>query len=164
MRLVYSVFHDTLRAPFYRLETTPAWGKELAVLGSIVQFIRHDTFTGALLLLFGSSVIDYIIGVKVAKIEGSYMPIVAHRGMMEKITGLILVLILRAFEHFLELQDVLNTRGILSSGVALSLLAVEIQSIAHHREILGGRPIPILSTILERLQAAIDLFTSKKEK
>jgi hypothetical protein len=142
-----------LISPVERLENAPTWGKAVGLLGSLVQYVTTDAFTGALFLVLFVGIIDYAVGTKAAKLAGIYSPAAAHRGAMGKITGLLICLILRVVEQYILVQGLVNTRGMLATAVAISLFAVDLQSIAHHRESFGARPIPVLSRVLDWLHA-----------
>lgn len=124
------------------------WGLAVA-LG---QFIRGDLFTGAVLLVTVASAIDYLLGGRVARVQGVWNGDAARNGWVGKLSGILLCLLIRAFEGMLLAHADLNTHGALATGLAVSLFAVELQSIANHRESLGASPIPILSAILDWMQ------------
>lgn len=141
-----------LLSPFDRLESGPLWGRTFAVFGAIYQFIRTDAFSGALLLVIAIAVVDYWLGVKAAKSTNTYDPVIAHRGVMGKISGILLLFLVRLVEGYIQVQGLGNTRGAAATAIAISLFAVDLQSIAHHREAFGAAPIPVLSSLLAWLQ------------
>lgn len=142
-----------LLSPFDRLEAGGSWAKAMAGIGALAQYAYHDAFVGALLFVIVSGIVDYIVGVRAARLTGTYDVQVAHRGALGKISGLLLLLLVRSFEHYLFLQGLTpNTRGIMATAIAISLFAVDLQSIAHHREELGAQPIPVLGAVLGWIQ------------
>lgn len=142
-----------LFSPFDRLEAGGNWAKAMAPIGALAQYAYHDAFIGALAFVIVSGIADYIVGVRAARLTGAYDVQLAHRGALGKISGLLLLLLVRSFEHYLYLQGLTpNTRGIMATAIAISLFAVDLQSIAHHREEMGAQPIPVLGTVLAWLQ------------
>ena len=160
----YNISHRDARlsavllSPFDRLESGPLWARAFAAIGAIYQFIRTDAFSGALLLVIAIGIVDYWLGVKAAKSTNSYDPAVAHRGVMGKISGILLLFLIRLIEGFIQAQGLGNTHGAAATAIAISLFAVDLQSIAHHREAFGAQPLPILGAILEWIQK---LFASR---
>lgn len=159
MKMLLSTSSETrltlsaLMTPLQRVEDAPTWGKLLGVLLAVWQYVTHDLFGGALLLVFVTGAVDYVLGIKAAKHAGTYDPKIAHAGFIGKLSGMLLIFILHFFEHWARLHSFIDTRGALAIALAISLFAVDLQSIAHHRESFGARPIPVLSNILGWLQA-----------
>jgi Bacteriophage holin family len=145
-------------SPFNRLEVAPAWGKAVAAIAAIYQYVRTDAFSGALLLLVFIGLIDYWLGVKAAKYENTYDATIAHRGVMGKICGIALVFLVRLIEGYIQIQGLGDTHGIAATAIALQLFVVDLQSIAHHREQFGGAPLAFLVPIF----AWLDRFGSAK--
>jgi hypothetical protein len=142
-----------LASPLERLDDAPLWGRVLAALGFVWQLLRSDRFAGAAALVVLCGVVDYFVGVRAATSQGRYDPRVAHAGAMGKMSGILLLLLVRAVEGWLLAQSFLDTKGGIATALAVSLIAVDLQSIAHHRETFGARPIPVISNILGWLQA-----------
>jgi hypothetical protein len=143
-----------LLSPLRRLTETPEAGQALAVLVGIWQALTSSVFGSALALTILTGAVDYAAGVKAAKVAGNYQPGIAHAGAMGKITGIALLLIVRLFEGWVSATGFLETRGGIATALAVSLMAVDFQSIAHHRESFGARPIPFLSQLVDWLQRA----------
>jgi hypothetical protein len=142
-----------LFSPLSRLKAVPAW-EITPALGASAQLLYHDAFFGALILVFFGGIFDFVLGVRVAKLTpGVYSTVVAQRGFYGKVSGILLLLLIRALEHYLQLQGIIpNLRGMVATAVAISLFAVDLQSIAHHREEFGAQRIPILSRLFDWLQ------------
>lgn len=140
-------------SPIERALEVPWWGKVGAIAAATTQYVVTDMFGGALILVFAAMTVDYGVGVTAAKRLGKYEPRLAQQGAMGKITGLLLLILLRLFEAYAHAQGVIDTRGGLATAVAIGLFTVDLQSIAHHRESFGAAPIPVLSKIFEWLQA-----------
>jgi hypothetical protein len=141
-----------LLSPFDRLDMNPIWGKAMALLAALYQYIRTDAFSGALLLVVFIGIVDYWLGVKAAKSTKTYDAVIAHRGAMGKISGVLLLFLVRVLEGFVQAQGWGDTKGAAATAIAISLFAVDLQSIAHHREEFGAQPIPVLGAILSWIQ------------
>lgn len=152
---------DVLMSPVERLVTAPPWAWCVGMCATAFQVLSKDIFSGAIILVFIVGIVDYLFGFKAAKLRGDYQPSLAHAGAMGKISGLILLLVLRLIEGWLWLTNIIDTGGIVATAVAVSLIAVDIQSIAHHRESFGAKPIPVLSQALAWIQ---NIFTSRIPK
>lgn len=68
--------------------------------------------------------------------------------MKSKVAGVLLVVVLRALEFVLARAGVPDPHGILAVVTAAALIYQDIDSIDHHRQTLGGRPIPVLTGVL----------------
>jgi hypothetical protein len=69
------------------------------------------------------------------------------------------VLLVRLVEGWLYAHAFVDTRGGIATALTVSLIVVDLQSIAHHRESFGATPIPVLSQLLAWLQ---ELFASSR--
>lgn len=149
----YSLHLTTiLSSPIDRILDSPVWARGLALLVGIWQFATNDAFAHICYLVVAAGVIDYWFGVKRARAFNLYDPSMAHRGALGKIAGVVLVLFVRVLEAWLQLAGIVNTHGVLATGLAVSLVAVDLQSVAAHREAFGAPPIPFLSALLGYLQ------------
>lgn len=154
-------FSAVFLSPFERLELNPNWGKVVAALAAVYQYLRTDAFSGALLLVVAVGIVDYWLGVKAAKSTKTFDPVIAHRGAMGKISGVLLLFLIRILEGFIQAQGWGNTKGAAATAIAISLFAVDLQSIAHHREEFGAQPIPLVSPFLAWLQRAMSQLLPK---
>lgn len=141
-----------LLSPLERIEHAPVAVRVFGVAGAAWQYLTTSAFTVALFLVFITAVFDYVLGVKASRWAGTYTPQAAHRGALGKMAGLGIAMLIRVLEHFILVQGLGDTKGMLATAVALSLFATDIQSIAHHRESFGAKPIPVLSSVLEWIQ------------
>jgi hypothetical protein len=105
-----------------------------------------------LLLVVAVGMVDYWLGVKASKATKSFDPVIAHKGAMGKISGVLLLFLVRILEGFIQAQGWGNTKGAAATAIAISLFAVDLQSIAHHREEFGAQPIPVLGAVLDWIQ------------
>jgi hypothetical protein len=144
--------YTVLVSPVDRIVDSPLWARALALLIGGWQFATNAPFAVLCYLVVAAGIVDYWFGVKRAKLFHTYDPSLAHRGAMGKIAGVALVLFVRVLEAWLLLAGLIDTHGALATGLAVSLVAVDLQSVAHHREAFGAPPIPFLSALLEYLQ------------
>lgn len=108
--------------------------------GTVTLALKASTFAQLLALLVVSSMVDYVVGRRVAKIRGVYDPVMAHAGAVGKIVGVVLVFLVRGFEFaFVPYYD---TRGVIATVLATGLFVVDLESIHFHRMQLGSKPIP----------------------
>jgi hypothetical protein len=152
-----SSFLSVFLSPLERLESA----KVIAVIAACFQYLVSDAFAGAFVLVFIAGVADYLIGVRAARLLDQYNSLIAHRGWLGKMSGFCLLLMIRALEYYLRGQG-LDWHGAIATGIALSLFVVDLQSIAHHREELGAKPIPVLSSLLSWFQTWIQRMTEAK--
>jgi phage-related holin len=146
---------SVLGAPFKRLFDTPEIGAGAALLVACWQWITGEPFHAALALMLVTAAIDYIAGTVTAHVLGEYKAGIAYNGALSKLLGLVLVLIVRALEGFIALTGFLDSNGAIATAAAVSLIAVDIVSIAKHRQRLGGEPIPFITALTDWLQTAV---------
>lgn len=145
-------FWASILAPLQRIDTTPVWGQVLSAAAMAWTVVTHDMFAGALVLVLISALFDYWIGVKAAKFKGLYDSHRAHAGVSSKMSGILLLMMIRLAEFWGGQHVLLNTKGAIATAVAISLFAVDVQSISHHREEMGASPIPVLGRVIALLQ------------
>lgn len=152
------ILFKLVAVPLMRVEGTPLWGRVVSVLVGCAEIVRGDLFLGILLLLVASNALDWYHGRAVAKIDQIFDPHLALYGLHSKVAGIALVLLIRGFEAWLagiELADgtvALQTHGFVSIAIAVALFANDVESISLHRERMGARPIPILSSVVGGLR------------
>lgn len=143
-------------APFGRLSSSPDFGKVIALFLGVWQFVFSDLQIVAALFMFLCAGGDFWSGTKVAKLDGVYSAIAAHRGMATKMMSILIVLLIRIAEHVLFLAGDFNTNGMLAVTAAVAFGVADIRSIMYHREALGAAPIPILGTLLDRISNVLN--------
>ena len=155
-------FLSVFYSPLERIDSSSNWAKAFGFLAGAYQYIRNDAFLSALVLVALIGVVDYVLGIKAARSKGiPWNRDVAYRGAMGKISGLILLGLLRTVEHWLYLQAIVpHTRGMFATAIAISLVAIDLQSIAQHRETFGAQPIPVLGAFLAWLQSVASSLAS----
>jgi hypothetical protein len=143
-------------APFERVadasasvSTSWAWAVVLAAW----QWARGDAFVGLLPIVILAGLLDFFYGVKAARKNGApYDSLRAHIGIISKSSSLAILLLIRLVEGWAHLYAIVDTKGMIAVAVAVFLVLADVRSIAGHREALGGKPIPFLSTILDWVQ------------
>lgn len=139
--------------PFTRLQQSPFWGKVAGVLLGWLQVWFSGVFGSVLSLFMVSSLFDWWFGRKAARKEGRYDPNVAHYGLHSKLSGIVLILLVRGLELALAGDAMfIDTRGYFATALALALFANDLESIHHHRVTLGAAPIPFLGRIIDTLK------------
>lgn len=150
----YHPLRALLVTPFQDLHDAPTWGKAWGIIAGGLQWCAADLFTGILVLVFISGAVDYLYGRRIAKLQGTFDSLKADFGLHSKILSIILLFIVRAFEFWLSQLEILDlgwtitTHGLLAVGLAVILLAKELDSIDHHRQTLGGEPWPVFDQLL----------------
>src|SRR5689334_10466005 len=99
-------------SPIARLDSA----KVVAAIAAAVQFVITDAFAGAFILVFVAGVADYWIGVKAARaqVPSAYDSAIAHRGWLGKMSGFVLLLLIRALEFYVQGQGLPTTHGALA--------------------------------------------------
>jgi phage-related holin len=108
-----------------------------------------------LALVLVTAMVDYVAGTLTAHVLGEYKSGIAYTGFLSKLLGLVLLMVVRLLEGFVAITGFVDSRGALATAAAVSLIAVDIVSIAKHRARLGGEPIPFTTALTDWLQSAI---------
>lgn len=148
---------QALIAPFERLFEAPLYAKLLATVSGALSILQSDILTLILIALMGASIWDTIVGRAAAKKRGEMVDAqTARAGFLTKVTGLVLVLLIRFFEYWGEANEIPGLgalNGSLAAGVSVALFVMELESIEGHRVSLGARPIPGFSALIRVMRA-----------
>jgi phage-related holin len=158
MRLVHDDgirLASVLASPFRRLLETPEAGALTALVVALWQWITGEPFHAALALVLVTACVDYMAGTVTAHVLGEYKSGIAYTGFLSKLLGLVLVLMVRALEGFIAITGFIDSNGAIATAAAVSLIAVDIVSIAKHRQRLGGEPIPFITALTDWIQTSI---------
>ena len=139
-----SFFLTVFWSPIERLESA----KAIALVAGFFQYLTTDAFAGAFCLVFVAGVADYVIGVRTAKLLKTYSPVLAQTGWLGKMCGFCFIWLIRGLEFYIRGQGGPDFHGAFATGAALSLFAVDLSSIAHHREELGASKIPFWDDLI----------------
>jgi phage-related holin len=142
-------------APFRRILDVPESGAAMALVVALWQWATGTPFNLALSLVMVTAWIDYLAGSITAHALGEFKSGVAYSGFLSKLFGIVLVLLVRALELFVALTGVFDSNGALATAAAVSLVAVDIVSIAKHRARLGGEPIPFITAFTDWIQSSV---------
>lgn len=136
-------------APVARLIDLSPDGKLVAGLLGMVAAVTADISVLLVAVLLLSSSIDWWFGRAAAKKRGVFDVGVSAWGLHSKIAGVLLVVVLRLVEVVLNQAGVPDPHGVLAVATAAALIYQDLESIDLHRQTLGGRPIPILTSVLK---------------
>lgn len=139
---------STLSAPVVRVTELGADGKIMASIIGVIGAITGDLTVLLLGVLVCSSGIDWWLGRATAHRRGDFDPAVSGWGLHSKIAGILLVVVLRLLEAVLWQAGVPDPHGVLAVVTAAALIYQDLDSIDHHRQELGGQPIPVLTAVL----------------
>ncbi|HEX5520194.1 MAG TPA: hypothetical protein VFX29_00810, partial [Longimicrobiaceae bacterium] len=104
-----------LFAPLGRLAELPVWGQVAAAVAAGAGAARHDLFTLLLLIAVGATWYDYHLGRWVAlNVLEQYDELRARVGQVSKISGFVLVLIVRLLEAALGQGAAASTGGMIA--------------------------------------------------
>src|SRR5690349_2868445 len=103
--------------PIDRLLDAAAWNRIIAIAGATVGYLITDVFTSALALIVLSGACDYFLGVQTAKRRNAYDAGIAHAGAIGKVSGVMIMLLVRMAEHWMMSQGVGNTRGWIAAAL-----------------------------------------------
>ena len=123
-----------------------------ALAGGVVAAWEPDAFFFLFLILAGSNVADWIFGRHAALARREFDSTKSREGLVGKAAQLVVLLILRSLEAVIPLIGLPSTIGIASSALALALIVEDVESIERHRITLGGKRIPGLSPLLEKIR------------
>jgi hypothetical protein len=125
----------SLMSPLKRLEDDVRAGGWLAApVVALWQLATRDAFTVILTISLLASAWDYFAGVRLAKHRNRYNSTLASAGMWGKISGVALLLLVRALELWVNWFGELHTNGYIATGLTFALTVAELRSIAHNRE------------------------------
>lgn len=145
-----------LSAPFIRLTELPPAAQWLAASIGAVQLMLADVFVIFFALAVCAGVFDWYYGRLAARMRGAFDPVVSAYGWHSKMAGFSILLVLRLSELGLGNAGVLDTKGLFATAMAAAIVFSEIESLDHHRQELGARPLPLLSRLLAYLRGVTE--------
>lgn len=129
-----------IAAPLARIDESGPVHAALALGGAVLGAVFSPVFSGIVALLLLAHICDWILGSVTAWRLGAFDGEAARRGAISKLSGLVAICLLRAFEVWVSIAtnlQVLDSPAPLSIGAAVWLFAVELGSIARHNRDLG---------------------------
>lgn len=145
-----SLIGKALFSPIRRLEDdVHAGGWLMAMTGGLWQLATQGAFARLVWIAVVASAWDYFAGVRLAKHRGTYNNALAHAGWMGKVSGVVLILVLKLLEDWVVSYGGVDTKGVAATALTFALLVAELRSIAHNRQGWGAQPIPVLSPLLD---------------
>lgn len=139
---------SAVAAPVVRMWDLGADGKFVAFVIGGLTALSGDLTVLLAFVLVGSSGVDWWVGRAAAHRRGAFDPAISGWGLHSKIAGVALVGLLRLVELTLFRSGVPDPHGVLAAVTAAALIYQDLDSIDHHRQTLGGRPIPVLTAVL----------------
>lgn len=127
-------------------------------IGGILSLWEPDVFFWLMIVLVVSNAADWLFGRHAARARkrpdgrSAFSRRESRNGLARKASTLTVLLLLRSLEAILPLVGTPSTRGALSSAIATLLIVEDLESIERHGVQLGGRPIPLLSTALDKIR------------
>lgn len=159
MRDVHShPFLSAMVAPWDRLRDGPVGGWVLTPVVGVLQYLVNDLLTGVLILLVVASLLDWYYGTKTARLKEEYRQERSDWGFQSKVVGVVQMILIRLLEHQGSRLGLIDTEGMLAAALTFILVIRELESIDHHRQRLGGQPIPLLGAVLGLLRRIPDAF------
>lgn len=145
------------QAPRQRLMNTSMGERIIGVLSAFVGFLLTDAFMFVTLLLVASGTADTIYGRALHKKLDNYDQLTAEIGLLSKVMGIVMVLLIRGFEGWWSRVivngpfDGWHTAGFLSMSIAVTLFVHDLKSIQEKRIRFGQPPLPVLTQVLKLL-------------
>ena len=143
--------------PFERLAATPDGARIVALAIGLVQLLYNDLWAVALFFMVACAGVDFWSGVTRARLAGPdvFSATIAHRGLATKIISLCLTFLVRILEHVLFLLGIGDTRGMITVVALAGFGIADIRSIMAHREAMGGGPIPVVSSLIDKIEGLL---------
>ncbi len=132
-----------------------SWPAKLTgALAALANFAVNDLFSGLLLIFMASSTWDYFLGRRAAAHEGKFDSRASYNGLVAKMSGVVILLLIRLVEYWALRHDLLDIlrlggeipSGIISTGFVAIALYDQWKSIAKNHERLG-KPLPFAGAV-----------------
>src|SRR5690606_13433331 len=144
-----------LAAPFVRLWRLEDHERGAGVIYGLFGWLVAPVFWLGLLILAGFGVWDWILGTRLAHLRDEYDGDRAYNGLLSKLTGVVLVVGLRALVEYLRASGVPMPADMTVQAMAAiitgALIVSEIKSIGAKQVHLGGGSIGPVIRLLDRI-------------
>jgi len=134
----------------------PDWAKVFGFVVGVANLIVGDILTPVLTLIAVASSVDWFFGRIVAKKKGTYQKDLSTYGWQLKLGVLLVIMMVRGFEEWFATLEILDTRGFVSTAIAVGIFIDELDSIDENFFELRGRRIPGLGRALEWMRGVQD--------
>jgi small basic protein len=134
----------------------PDWAKIFSIAISLANLVIGDILTPVLCLIAVASSVDWFFGRIVAKKKGTYQKDLSTYGWQLKLGVLLVIMMVRGFEEWFAALEILDTRGFVSTAIAVGIFIDELDSIDENFFELRGRRIPGLGRALEWMRSVQD--------
>lgn len=141
-----------LAAPVLRLAQLPPDGWLLAGIMGGVSWLAGDMTVWLLGLLCFTALADLVFGRAVAHKQDTFDSRISEWGLHSKGAGLVMVVAFRLVGSVLGELMPGYPPALLAVIAASALIYHDIESLDRHRQTLGGRPIPLVTQMLEALR------------
>lgn len=157
------MLRDTFKAPLLRVWELSSTERAVGAVGALLVFVSGDfwVFFGAS-LAFCTSFIDWRFGKVAARALDTYDANTARWGLYSKMSGLVIIGIMYAFELAIS-GVILDTHRYGTLTLALWLVLDDLGSLAKHRKTFGGSGIPVLSSMLSGFRRILKAFAPGTE-
>lgn len=144
-----------LAGPFVRLMRLDDTERYSSAVFGLLGFLVDPVFWLGLLLLAGFGVWDWVLGTRLAHLRKEYDGDRAYNGLLSKMTGVVLVIGLRALVEYLRASGVPMpadmTVQALAGILTAALVVSEIKSIGEKQVNLGGGSLAPVIRLLDRI-------------
>lgn len=150
-----STAFTALAAPLTRLRQMNGDERAASAAIGILAFAWEPVFLVGIGLLMALNGWDYILGYRVADLEGRWSGTDAMNGAISKLTALVLLFGLRVFEAWLPKAGVtgeLSTHGFVATTATAALIVYEAHSIIRNDRKLGGRSLKPIHRAFDALR------------
>lgn len=146
---------SALAAPFLRISRLDDQERAASVALGLLGWIADPVLWFGLAILVGFGLWDWILGTRLAHQRGEYDGDRAYNGLLSKVTGVVLVVGLRALVEYLRASGVPMPADMTVQAAAAvltgALIVSEVKSIGEKQVQLGGGSIAPLIRLLDRL-------------
>lgn len=144
-----------LAAPFVRMWRLDDDERAASVIYGLLGWLVDPVFWLGLLILVGFGMWDWILGTRLASQRNEYDGDRAYNGLLSKLTGVVLVVGLRALVEYLRASGVPMPADMTVQAMAAiltgALVVSEVKSIGAKQVHLGGGSIGPVIRLLDRL-------------
>lgn len=139
-----------------QFDRVPEWAKMIGFMVSAVNLIVGDILTPVLCLIAVASGVDWFFGRIVAMKKGTYQKDLSTYGWQVKMGVLLIIMLVRGFEAWLVLLNIIDTHGFVATAIAVGIFIDELDSIDENLRALNGKGVPGLGRALTWMRSIQD--------